>query len=84
MPVIDTEIFQRIQYNAPTITTVRSADCSGRRDVTIETPVCLLTTRNYTVTINTQKGKQNKYDKVEQQAVTNPLFPETEHHFLWD
>jgi len=49
------------------------------RDATSETPVCLHTTRNYRATVNTQKDKQNKYDKVEQQAVKNPLFPETEY-----
>jgi len=28
-----------------------------------------------------QKDKQNKHDKVEQQSVTSPLFPETENYF---
>jgi len=49
------------------------------KDVIIETLVCLHTTRNYRATVNTQKDKQNKYDNVEQQAVKNPLFPETEY-----
>jgi len=61
--------------------TVHSTDCSGRWNVTIETPVCLHTTRNCRATINKQKDKQNKYDQVEQQAATNLLFPETEHNF---
>jgi hypothetical protein len=74
-------MFQRIQLNEPTVTTVRSIDCSGRWDVTIETPVHLHTTRNYRATMNTRKDKQNEYDKVEQRAVINPLFPETKHYF---